>query len=162
MEMTPMTSFQITISPSRRAATRFISTVRRLIQKSLVEEQRVSGLTQSDMARSIDVHRSVINREIRGKKDITVGRVGELAWALGREIRIDFVKPTKARGENTRVVEPGGLPKPISKGLIDAIADEPGQRSEDDSPLPAKDTKSMIDATPKRERSSPIEERQRA
>jgi len=76
-------SFQITISPSRKAAARFVTTVRRAIQKAYVEEQK-SGLTQTAIARALGVHRSVINRELRGKKDLTLGRVAELAWAMGR------------------------------------------------------------------------------
>ena len=76
-----MTSFQITLSPHRRAAARFIAHVRRELQRALV--QNPAGLNQSDIARSIGVHRSVINRELRGQKDITLGRVAELAKALG-------------------------------------------------------------------------------
>jgi hypothetical protein len=77
-------SFQITISPSRRAAARFVVAVRRAVQKAYVEEQKASGLTQTAIARALGVHRSVINRELRGLKDITLGRVAELAWAMGR------------------------------------------------------------------------------
>lgn len=78
-----MTSFQITVSPSRRAAARFIAHVRRELQKALVTAASRSGISQSDVARTIGVHRSVINRELRGQKDISLGRVAELAQALG-------------------------------------------------------------------------------
>ena len=80
-----MTSFQIAISDSRTVATRFISRVRREIHKALAEESKKRGLTQSDIAREIGVHRSVISRELRGQKDISLGRVGEIAHALGRD-----------------------------------------------------------------------------
>lgn len=80
-----MTSFQISVTPSRRAAARLVARVRREIQKALAEEARASGLNQSEIARRIGVHRSVINRELRGVKDMTIGRVGELGWAMGRE-----------------------------------------------------------------------------
>lgn len=79
-----MPSFQIMISPTRRSAARFIASVRRAIQQALAEEYKERGLTQSEIARIIKVHRSVINREIRGDKDLTLGRIGELAHALGR------------------------------------------------------------------------------
>jgi transcriptional regulator with XRE-family HTH domain len=79
-------SFQILLSPSRRAAARFISDVRRKLLMALAQESSSSGLTQSDLAREINVHRSVINRELRGYKDITLGRVAELAHAMGREV----------------------------------------------------------------------------
>ena len=96
-----MTSFQISISPSRRAAGRFISRVRRSIQRALAEEHRKSGVTQSDIARTIGVHRSVINRELRGQKDITLGRVAELAWALGRTPSLELPERTPRPGTNT-------------------------------------------------------------
>lgn len=105
--MTPMTLFRISITPPRRAAARFIARVRRSIQKAYIEEQRSKKITQSDIARSIGVHRSVINRELRGRKDITLGRVAELAWALGREISFDLQKPANRQGANTPPIQPG-------------------------------------------------------
>ena len=83
-----MSSFQVTITPSKRAAGRVISRARRVIQRALAEEAHRHGLTQSDLARALGINRSVINREIQGTSDITLGRVGELAWALGRRATI--------------------------------------------------------------------------
>lgn len=104
-----MTSFQIAISPSRRAAGRFISRVRRTLLRALDEEGVRSGLNQSDIARSIDVHRSVISRELNGRQNITVGRIAELAWALGREIEFDLVRPEHAECSNVPLVKAGAL-----------------------------------------------------
>jgi transcriptional regulator with XRE-family HTH domain len=89
-EQTQMTSFQITLSPSKRAAARFVNSVRRKLQKALVEESQKSGLTQTEIANTIGVHRSVINRELRGRKDITLGRVAELASAMGRRAELEL------------------------------------------------------------------------
>jgi plasmid maintenance system antidote protein VapI len=86
-----MMSFQITLSPSRRTAARFVTFVRRTIQQALVEENKRTGLNQTEIARKLGVHRSVISREINGYKDITIGRVAELAWAMGR--RVEFSLP---------------------------------------------------------------------
>lgn len=116
-------SFRITISPSRRAATRFIMAVRRSILKAYVEEQNGSGLNQSEIARKLNVHRSVINRELRGKKDISLGRVGEYAWAMGRYPCFELVQISYAVGfamfsfglQNNPVVNQGGT---ISVGGI--------------------------------------------
>jgi transcriptional regulator with XRE-family HTH domain len=79
-----MTSFRIAVSPSKRVAGRFIALVRRELLKAFAEEKACRGLSQADIAREIEVHRSVINRELRGLADITLGRVGELAYAMGR------------------------------------------------------------------------------
>jgi hypothetical protein len=98
-----MQSFQITISPSRRAATRFVSKVRRSLQKALLEEERRTGLKQTDIARAIGVHRSVINRELRGTKDITLGRIAELAWAMGRKPVFELVEHSVQSGSNAKI-----------------------------------------------------------
>jgi DNA-binding transcriptional regulator LsrR (DeoR family) len=92
-------SFQITISPNRKAAARFVTAVRRAIQKAYTEEQE-SGLTQTTIARALGVHRSVINRELRGKKDLTLGRVAELAWAMDRIPTFAMPKNVSLLGSN--------------------------------------------------------------
>jgi transcriptional regulator with XRE-family HTH domain len=102
-----MTSFQIGISPSRRAAGRFISRVRRALQRAVVEEGERSGLNQSKIAQAIGVHRSVISRELNGRQDITLGRIAELAWAMGREIEFNLPRMEAELGVNTPMVVPG-------------------------------------------------------
>src|SRR5262245_2567102 len=103
-EMIPVSSFQISITPSRRVAARFVSHVRRSLQKALVKESRKSGLTQSAIARALGVHRSVINRELRGYKDITLGRVAELAYALGRTPHFELLERSALGGSNVQAV----------------------------------------------------------
>jgi transcriptional regulator with XRE-family HTH domain len=85
-----MPSFRISITASKRAAARFVSGVRRKILLALEDEGKKRGLKQTDIARTIGVHRSVINRELRGRKDITLGRVAEIASAMGRVAILDF------------------------------------------------------------------------
>ncbi len=105
-----MPSLVISITPSERAAGRFISAVRRALLKALAEEEKKRGLKQTDIARAIKVHRSVINRELRGKKDISVGRIGQFAWALGRKPFFDLPEPTIQQGSN--------LPPPSQAALL--------------------------------------------
>jgi transcriptional regulator with XRE-family HTH domain len=71
-----------------------------MLLKALAEEEMSTGLKQTDIARAIGVHRSVINRELRGKKDITLGRSAELAWAMGRKISFDLPKQVFSAGAN--------------------------------------------------------------
>ncbi len=101
-----MPSFRTTVTPSRRAAARFVQDVRRAIQKALAEEEAKRGLTQSDIARAIGVHRSVINREIRGYKDLTLGRVAELAWAMGRMPEVDLPEKSAPHGSSVPLDPP--------------------------------------------------------
>lgn len=93
-------SFQITLKPNRKAAARFIGEVRRALLKAYADEQKVSGLSQTDIARALGVHRSVINRELRGTKDMTLGRAAELAWACKRKPRLLLETIEHAAGSN--------------------------------------------------------------
>jgi transcriptional regulator with XRE-family HTH domain len=95
-----MASFQITLSPTKRAAGRFVYGVRRALQRAFAEEQTKRGLTQTAIANTIGVHRSVISRELRGVKDITLSRVAELASAMGRKAVLTFPEITLAQDAN--------------------------------------------------------------
>jgi predicted XRE-type DNA-binding protein len=105
--------------------------VRRAFQKALAEEARASGLTQSEIARRLGVHRSVINRELRGTKDITLGRVGELAWAMGREISFELPKihhTTDSNSLRQQFVQHNPAPVgmiPVSPGATVAVDYKP-------------------------------------
>jgi IS30 family transposase len=74
-------SFQISILPSRQAAARFVDSVRHTLLRAVME----SKISQSEIARALGIHRSVINRELKGYQDITVGRAAQIAWAIGKE-----------------------------------------------------------------------------
>jgi hypothetical protein len=118
-----MPSFRIAIEPNRRAAARFVGQVRRALQKAFVEEQQARGLTQAEIARELKVHRSVINRELKGFKDMTLGRVGELSWAMGRKASFSADELVQSVGANhpSPIIQPQppqgpALPPPPATG----------------------------------------------
>jgi hypothetical protein len=119
-----MPSFRIPVTPSRRHAARFIADVRRELVRKLADERAKTGVTQSAIARALDVHRSVISRELRGRKDITLGRVGELAWALGREPHFELRERSAAEGSN---LPPGALMVRSTTGTSQTSAPAPAQ-----------------------------------
>jgi DNA-binding IclR family transcriptional regulator len=124
-----MPSFQIAIEPNRRAAARFVGQVRRALQKAFAEEQKKRGLSQADIARALGVNRSVINRELKGFKDITLGRVAELAWVLGRSPAFDLGRQIAVIGQNIAPTSPikTALPVTTTGGVV-AIASSAPQR----------------------------------
>ena len=122
-----MTSLQISISPSKRAAGRFVSRVRRAIQKAMAEENDKRGLTQSDVARALGVHRSVISREINGFADLTLSRAAELAWALGRKPSFDLLEPVAIQNTNLPPVAPAVVMMTSNSGRARVVDDEPGR-----------------------------------
>lgn len=93
-----MTSFRLSVSPHRRAAARFVSNVHRRLQKAYALAPEV---TQTAIANALGVHRSVINRQLRGHKDMSLSRVAELAWAMGYEADFELLKADALEGSNT-------------------------------------------------------------
>jgi len=95
-----MPSYQITITPSRRAAVRYIERVRRTFLRAFSTEAAATGLTQTEIASRLGVNRSVVHRELRGDANLTQGRVGELAWAMGYEPVFELRKIDRNQGAN--------------------------------------------------------------
>lgn len=95
-----MASFRLDIKPNRRAAARFVGKVRRELQEAVVADRERLGISQTKIAVAIGVHRSVISRELNGRQDMTLGRVAELAWAMGREIVFEVRVPEVEDGQN--------------------------------------------------------------
>ncbi len=102
-----MTSFQISVSPHRRAAARFVSSVHRSLLRAFEGTPEVS---QTSIADTLGVHRSVISRQIRGQKDISIGRAAEIAFAMGYEATFDLIKAEQAAGSNAPATVIGGNP----------------------------------------------------
>jgi hypothetical protein len=119
-------SFQISITPKERAAGRFVSRVRRALQKALTEAEIEHGTTQSDIARAIGVNRSVISRELRGHKDLGLSRVAEFAWALGRRPSITFEKVApRKEGTNKPIGGDGMRPATATSSDTHNISSNP-------------------------------------
>jgi transcriptional regulator with XRE-family HTH domain len=112
-----MSSFRLNIKPNRRAAARFVGRVRSKLQEAVVADRERIGITQTKIADAIGVHRSVISRELNGRQDITLGRVAELAWAMGREIVFDVRVPEVEVGQNAQVREAGALTMRTRNGV---------------------------------------------
>lgn len=99
-----MTSFQLSVTPHRRAAARFIDKVHRHLGRAYADSPHV---TQTAIANALGVHRSVINRQMRGRKDMSLGRVAELAHLLGYEADFKMNKPDLPDGSNAPRVNSG-------------------------------------------------------
>jgi len=85
------------VGEKARAVGRFVGEVRAQLQIALAAEKESRKLTQQKIATMIGTNRSVINREILGYENISVRRLGELAWALGWEPDFQLRKPQAAQ-----------------------------------------------------------------
>jgi len=77
-----MPSFRTSVTPHRRTAARFVEAVRRKLVAAYADQPEV---TQTAIAETLGVHRSVVNRQLRGLSNMSLGRVAELSWCLGFE-----------------------------------------------------------------------------
>lgn len=93
-------SYELKIDPKRRAAGRFIGTVRKALINAALEEKQQHGLTQQRVAECLGVNRSVINRMLRGEVNLTLRSVAELAWAMGWQPQFSLKRIAKADRNN--------------------------------------------------------------
>lgn len=96
-----MTSFHLSSDPRSRKAGRFLRQVRQELQNALVEEKAKRKLTQAELARILGVDRSVINRQLTGKGNISLRAIADIAWALNRDIKFELTKPVAVAGLDT-------------------------------------------------------------
>ena len=89
-------SYQLNISPRARKAGRFISKVHKEIQKAFV----ASGLKQNDLAKKLEIDRSVVNRQLLGESNLTLRSISDLAWAMDCNISFSIQQPNHPHGSN--------------------------------------------------------------
>ena len=98
-----MTSFQFDIGGRARNAGRFIGRVRDELLKALSERKKEGKISQQELASKLEVHRSVINRQLTGEANLTLRSLADLAWAMGMEISFELKKPSVEAGQNFTV-----------------------------------------------------------
>jgi len=98
-----VTSFQFDIGSRARNAGRFIGRVRNELLKALSERKKEGKLSQEELAKKLEVHRSLINRQLSGEANLTLRSLADLAWRKGMETSFELKKPVVAAGQNQPV-----------------------------------------------------------
>lgn len=89
-------SYQIKIDPRASKAGRFIGLVHRELQKAFVD----SGLKQNDLATKLDVDRSLVNRQLQGKANLTLRTISDLAWAMDCDVQFSLCRQPQGNTTN--------------------------------------------------------------
>lgn len=89
-------SYRLKIDPKSAKVSRFLSKVNRLIQSEFIK----SGMTQKELAERIGADRSIVNRRLKSKSNLTSRSIAEFAFAFGKDIEIKFVDPAVRKGSN--------------------------------------------------------------
>ncbi|WP_160289723.1 helix-turn-helix domain-containing protein [Novosphingobium pentaromativorans] len=119
-------SYRTGVKGHRRAAARLVAKVHRTIQKAY-EKRRKDGLTQTALADCLGVHRSVVNRQLNGRDDISIARVAEYANLLGYDVEFDFVERSTIAGANHTQAIPPVFAQTASSGSTPMYAFGAGQ-----------------------------------
>jgi len=117
-------SYQIKLDKRARQAAKFISKLQMRIQEMLVQ----SGMTQQEVAKRLSVDRSVINRRLTGKANLTARSIADFAYVFGKEVDINFSDRTQESRVNwiTSVQAKGNVRQlhPIVKTTLVAMPPE--------------------------------------
>jgi hypothetical protein len=100
-----MNSFVFDIGERSRRVSRVLGKLRSDLQTALVTEKKIRKITQQEIAKSLNVNRSVVNRQLIGKENLTVKSAVELAWAMGWETKIEIYKPDNSISSNEATAE---------------------------------------------------------
>lgn len=105
-------SYQMPISPRSRKAGRFIGRVHSEIQNAFSKRSHDDGLTQQQLATLLDVDRSVVNKRLLGKANLTLRTIADFAWALdyGIEFRLVDLKEKRKHGNHQPKIAPDTTP----------------------------------------------------
>jgi transcriptional regulator with XRE-family HTH domain len=95
-----VTSFHFDIGSRARNAGRFIASVRNELLRALSEKKKEKKFSQQTLAHKLEVHRSLINRQLTGETNLTLRSLADLAWAMDLEISFELKKPAIEPGKN--------------------------------------------------------------
>jgi hypothetical protein len=87
-----MNSFVFDIGEKSRTVARVLGDLRSSLQSAFLIEKKARKLTQQEIANTLNVNRSVVNRQLMGLENLTVRSAAELAWAMGWQTRIEVYK----------------------------------------------------------------------
>ena len=98
-----MPSFRFAPNPRTRVTARFMTRVRRELQKAYMEEKASRGVTQAYLARKFGIGRAVVCRQLAGSSNLTLRTLADYAWALERDLIFAMPKRTVTAGSNQEV-----------------------------------------------------------
>ncbi|MBX8785367.1 helix-turn-helix transcriptional regulator [Ochrobactrum sp. GRS2] len=93
-------SYLFELSPLEDAGATLVSEVGHALQHAVSEERKLKKLTKQKIATTLGVHRSHVHRMLSGHYNLTLISLAELAYAIGREVRVSLEKTQQERGCN--------------------------------------------------------------
>lgn len=102
-------SFKFGMDPRRKSFVRAIGGAHAAIAEAMQED---GGITVTELARRLDVDKSVLSRRLKGQTNMTIKALADIAWALGRRVEISLPKK-KAQGNRPVVTSVVWQERPV-------------------------------------------------
>jgi transcriptional regulator with XRE-family HTH domain len=113
-------SYQLKIDKRSLKAAKFISKLQGMIQQALIE----TNMTQQEVAKKLGVDRSVVNRRLKSKSNLTARSISDFAYALDRDIKVEFIDLAQPESSNwifTAVTSNETLQQKLPLGNVSVI-----------------------------------------
>ena len=98
-----MKSFEFDIEPREVASAEFMSLVHRVLLREMIKVAKVKKLSRADVARILDVDKSVVSRALNGKSNLTIRTISDICWAIGITPDFDACEVVDEHGCNHQV-----------------------------------------------------------
>lgn len=121
-------SYRFAPDARKRKTARFITKVRRELQKAYMEEKASRGISQADLARLMGVNRAVVCRQLAGSSNLTLRTIADFAWALNRDL--EFRMPKRVAGAGTNHHGDAATVAPVAAANTTALPAPSGQVDE--------------------------------
>ena len=83
-----MTVFEFDVQPRDAAGSGAIDRVNKALLKAVGKRMETHRITRSEIAKRLDVDKSVVSRWLRGNQNITPRTFGEILWALDFDFEV--------------------------------------------------------------------------
>ncbi len=100
-----MTSYRFQINERSRQVGRMVGAAQRSLQQAFSEAKDECGFTQAELARKLEMDRSLLNRQLTGESNLTIRTLADLAWSIGRTLDVRFLKPSSEGTANEQPTE---------------------------------------------------------
>ena len=121
-----MTSVSPRLEKRRRTFVRLLGEIQHALNTALNEEKEKRGLNKTQIAKILGLDRSAISKRFDGRHNMTLETLADLAYALGRPVKVMLPERAKSTGSNrvTSHTPTGLVAAPVLASIKSAIESE--------------------------------------
>ena len=93
------------------------------LRQAFARKHDEDGLTQKALADKLDVGRSVVNRRLTGRSNMTLETLADMTWGLGHCVEVKIYEPSDLDSNGFRIVPTDHDQKPVNAVQFQVRAD---------------------------------------